>query len=200
MSLALLRQQVQGCTLCTLADEGRTQPVFGVGRETAPDFMFIGEGPGADEDQRTGQPFTGPAGKELNKMLAKLGYSRDTVFLDNVVKCRPFKNRTPHRKEITTCFNYLEPEIDLISPKVIICVGKPAGRQITGLDLPMYKFTGNWYAYKEIPVRVIYHPAYWLRLKNSKPEEYKRVVWQTWNDMQAAINRVKEIDNGKTRP
>lgn len=184
-NLNTIKSEVAICTKCVLATEGRIQPVFGNGKEISPDFMFVGEGPGAEED-RCGIPFSGPAGRQLDKLLTALGYGRDAVFVDNVVKCRPLQNRTPKVSECKACFPYLEAEIENIQPKVLICVGKPAAQTILGLKGPMYQLNGTWHKFKGIPTTIIYHPAYWMRLENIDRQKYVEVKKAVWGVMTTA--------------
>ncbi|TNF98480.1 MAG: uracil-DNA glycosylase [Gammaproteobacteria bacterium] len=167
-----LRDHALRCTACRLHAE-RTQAVFGVGNQTA-DLMVIGEAPGADEDQQ-GEPFVGRAGQLLNEMLYAIGYPRETVYIANIVKCRPPENRNPQHDEALSCAPLLSRQISLIQPKAILAVGKVAAQNLLQTDLPIGKMRGTQYRYAEqnIPVMVTYHPAYLLR----SPRE-KRKVWQ----------------------
>ncbi len=166
-----LRRSVAGCTLCGL-HAGRTQTVFGVGSEAA-DLLVIGEAPGAEEDRR-GEPFVGRAGKLLDEMLRAIGLDRRTVFIANVLKCRPPGNRDPQAGEAASCRPYLDRQIELVAPRVILAVGRIAAQQLLGSDLPLGRMRGQRHLLEpqRIPVIVTYHPAYLLR----SPAQ-KRKAW-----------------------
>jgi DNA polymerase len=169
---ASLRQAVAACKRCPL-HEGRTQTVFGVGSQTA-DWMVVGEAPGAEEDRR-GEPFVGRAGKLLDEMLRAVGLSRDTVFIANILKCRPPGNRDPAVAEAEACRSHLDRQIELVSPKLILAVGRIAAQQLLGSDAPVGKLRGRVHTLNkpEIPVVVTYHPAYLLRTPAQKREAWK---------------------------
>ncbi|HZW26535.1 MAG TPA: uracil-DNA glycosylase family protein [Gallionella sp.] len=167
-----LKTLVRDCTACKLR-AGCTQTVFGVGDQQA-DWLFVGEGPGADEDAR-GEPFVGQAGKLLDSMLLALKLKRgDHVYIANVVKCRPPENRTPEADEIATCLPYLQRQIQLIQPRVIVALGKTAATALlnTG-DVTLGSLRGKVHDYQGIPLIITYHPAYLLR----SPME-KAKAWQ----------------------
>jgi len=156
-----LTQIVGSCARCRLVKQ-RTQAVLGVGDRQA-DWLFVGEGPGAEEDQR-GEPFVGQAGKLLDAMLAGLGIARgDRVYIANAVKCRPPNNRTPEPDEIEACFPYLQRQIELIQPRVIVALGRPAAQALLKQEVRIGAARGNVFRFGEIPVVVTYHPAYLLR-------------------------------------
>ncbi|HXQ31783.1 MAG TPA: uracil-DNA glycosylase [Steroidobacteraceae bacterium] len=167
-----LGRAVAGCTRCALA-KGRTNTVFGVG-DPAARWLVIGEAPGAEED-RQGQPFVGRAGQLLNSMLRAVGLARDQVFIANVLKCRPPGNRDPLPEEVRCCMPYLERQIALIKPRLVLCVGRIAAQNLLGTDTPIGKLRGHTHALAPFgtPVVVTYHPAYLLR----SPGE-KRKVWE----------------------
>lgn len=167
-----LRDTVARCTRCEL-HQSRTQTVFGVGNEQA-DLLVIGEAPGAEED-RQGEPFVGRAGKLLDEMLRAIGLDRNTVFIANVLKCRPPGNRDPKQDEAESCRSYLDRQIDLINPRVILAVGRIAAQQLLGSDLPLGRMRGRQHrlAGRDAPVVVTYHPAYLLRSPSQK-----RKSWQ----------------------
>jgi DNA polymerase len=167
-----LRQVVASCTRCPL-HAGRTQTVFGVGNQAA-DWMIIGEAPGAEEDRR-GEPFVGRAGKLLDEMLRAVGLSRDSVFIANILKCRPPNNRDPVAAEAKACRSYLDRQIELVSPKLILAVGRIAAQQLLGSDAPVGRLRGRVHTLNkpEIPVVVTYHPAYLLRSPAQKREAWK---------------------------
>lgn len=166
-----LKRLVRDCTACKLR-AGCTQTVFGVGDENA-DWLFVGEGPGADEDAR-GEPFVGQAGKLLDNMLAAIQLKRgNNVYIANIVKCRPPNNRTPEPDEIATCLPYLQQQIALIKPKLIVALGKTAATSLLGCDATLGSLRGTVHDYQGVPLIVTYHPAYLLR----SPAE-KAKAWQ----------------------
>lgn len=156
-----LAEQVAACQACSLCRR-RKQAVFGVGNRQAP-WLFVGEGPGAEEDER-GEPFVGEAGKLLDAMLYAIGLSRQSnVYIANTVKCRPPGNRTPEAQEMAACFPYLERQIALIQPKLIVAVGRPAAQTLLGKEVKIADVRGRLLAHRGIPLIVTYHPAYLLR-------------------------------------
>ena len=157
-----LREEVRQCQACEL-HRTRTQTVFGVGNTEA-DWMIIGEAPGADED-RQGEPFVGRAGQLLNEMLFALGLSRQQVFIANVLKCRPPNNRDPRPEEIQACQAYLQRQIELVAPRILLVVGRIAAQHLLGSSAPIGRLRGRLHHYGEqaIPLVVTYHPAYLLR-------------------------------------
>lgn len=155
-----LRERVSNCRKCELCNS-RTQTVFGVGRQNA-DWLIIGEAPGAEEDRR-GEPFVGRAGKLLNEMLRAIGLSRESVFIANTLKCRPPNNRDPKADEAAACRDYLDRQIALVQPKVILAVGKIAAQNMLGCDDPVGRMRGRQHDVNGIPLVVTYHPAYLLR-------------------------------------
>ncbi len=164
-----LRQCVSDCTRCELA-ESRTQTVFGVGNRSA-DWMIVGEAPGAEEDRR-GEPFVGRAGKMLDQMLRAVGESRDSVFIANILKCRPPNNRDPQPQEAAACRDYLERQIALVEPKIILAFGKIAAQNLLGSDEPVGRMRGRAYDLNGIPLIVTYHPAYLLRSPSQKRKSW----------------------------
>jgi DNA polymerase len=168
-----LKATVAGCVACRL-HTGRTRTVFGVGDEKA-SWLFVGEGPGADED-RQGEPFVGQAGKLLDNMLAAINLKRgDDVYIANVVKCRPPNNRNPAPDEAQSCEPYLTRQIQLIRPKLIVALGKVAVQNLLDTDAAVGSLRGRLHEYKGIPLLVTYHPAYLLR----NPADKVRV----WEDL-----------------
>lgn len=167
-----LRAAVQSCTRCEIS-KTRTQAVFGVGDPQAR-WMVIGEAPGADED-RKGEPFVGKAGQLLNQMLLAIGVPRESVYIANVLKCRPPNNRDPKVEEAANCRGYLERQIELVNPKLIIVVGRIAAQNLLQTDLPLARLRGKEHRFplNGTPVVVTYHPAYLLR----QPAD-KRKAWQ----------------------
>jgi DNA polymerase len=180
--LAEIRDELGDCTRCKL-HEGRTNIVFGVGNPQAR-LMFIGEGPGADEDLQ-GEPFVGRAGKKLDEMIAAIGSTREEVYIANVVKCRPPQNREPERDEVDTCSPFLIRQIEAIRPKVIVTLGAPATRTLLGTRIGITKLRGLWQQFRGIPVMPTFHPAYLLRAYT--PENRRNV----WEDLKAARARAE---------
>ena len=160
-----LRDTVSTCTRCAL-HQSRTQTVFGVGHEDA-DWMIIGEAPGAEEDRR-GEPFVGRAGKLLDEMLRAVGHDRSTVFIANILKCRPPNNRDPKPEESNACRGYLERQIELVNPKIILAVGRVAAQLLLATDAPVGRLRGSTHYLGETPLVVTYHPAYLLRSPSQK--------------------------------
>ncbi len=188
------RTEVRGCTDCPL-HESRTQTVFGEGNPDAR-VMIVGEGPGQEED-RTGRPFVGRSGELLDKQIAAMGFTREQVYIANVVKCRPPDNRTPTPAEADTCGgNYLRRQIETIRPAVILTVGGPAAKLLLGTSSGITRLRGNWHAYTTvdppIPVMPTFHPAYLLRQYTK--ENRARV----WNDLQAVMSKLEELDQSNT--
>ncbi len=160
-----LRERVSRCTRCAL-HESRTQTVFGVGNTDA-SWMIIGEAPGAEEDRR-GEPFVGRAGKLLDEMLRAVGEGRDSVFIANILKCRPPNNRDPKPAEASACREYLERQIELIDPDIILAVGRIAAQTLLGTDSPVGRLRGKRHSLGSVPLVVTYHPAYLLRSPSQK--------------------------------
>ena len=176
-----LRECVATCTRCEL-HQSRTQTVFGVGNPDA-SWLFIGEAPGAEEDRR-GEPFVGRAGKLLDEMLRAVGQSRETVFIANVLKCRPPNNRDPKPDEAAACRSYLDRQIELIRPDIIIAVGRIAAHNLLGTDTPVGRLRGKRHMLGDVPLVVTYHPAYLLR----SPTQKRKV----WDDLCLARNVLRE--------
>ena len=176
-----LRETVSTCTRCAL-HESRTQTVFGVGDQSA-DWMIIGEAPGAEEDRR-GEPFVGRAGKLLDEMLRAVGMGRDSVFIANILKCRPPNNRDPKPEESTQCRGYLEHQIELVQPRVILAVGRVAAQLLLDSDTPVGRLRGSIHHLGDIPLIVTYHPAYLLRSPSQKRK--------SWDDLCLARRVVAE--------
>ena len=170
--LRVLANECRACDLC----RQRKQAVFGVGNETAP-WLFVGEGPGADEDAQ-GDPFVGQAGKLLDSMLAAIGCKRGReVYIANVVKCRPPGNRTPTAEEAAACAPFLDRQIELIGPRVIVALGKSAAARLLGTDASLASLRGRAHRYRGIPVVVTYHPAYLLRTLPDKAKAWEDLVF-----------------------
>ncbi len=182
-SLDAVREALGDCTRCRLC-EGRSQIVFGDGNPQA-DLMFVGEGPGAEEDRR-GLPFVGRAGELLTAMIEKgLGMARSEVYICNIVKCRPPENRTPLADEASTCRPFLDGQIAAVRPRVIVALGKPAASLLLGRDVAITRIRGTWQEYRGIPLMPTLHPAFVLRRYT---EENRRNVW---GDLKAALTRAR---------
>jgi uracil-DNA glycosylase family 4 len=179
----VLQQQVRECTRCSLC-QTRTQTVFGVGQQHA-DLMVIGEAPGQDEDEQ-GEPFVGRAGQLLNSMLRAMGNPREAVYIANILKCRPPNNRNPHPTEVASCLPYLQQQIDLVQPRLILAVGGIAAQNLLATDVPVGRLRGQVHRLGEraTPLIVTYHPAYLLR----SPGE-KRKVWTDLKFARAELAR-----------
>jgi len=169
-ALKLIRADIGDCTRCRL-HKGRTNLVFGVGNVNA-ELMFVGEGPGADEDAK-GEPFVGRAGQLLNNMISAMGIKREDVYIANVVKCRPPSNRTPEKDECDTCSPFLMRQIDVIKPKVIVALGAVAAKNLLAVNDSMANLRGCWYDFRNSKLLVTYHPAYLLRDPRQKKEAWK---------------------------
>ena len=170
-----LREAVRSCTQCDL-HRGRTQTVFGVGREDA-DLLIIGEAPGAEEDRR-GEPFVGRAGQLLNAMLAAIQFAREDVYIANILKCRPPNNRDPKPGEAATCTPYLERQIELLQPQVILALGRIAAQWLLQSDSPIGRLRGREFSFgaQETPLVVSYHPAYLLRSPLAKAKAWEDLI------------------------
>lgn len=177
-----LRERVANCTRCELS-ASRTNTVFGVGNPQA-DWLIIGEAPGAEEDRR-GEPFVGRAGQLLDQMLLAIGQSRNDVFIANILKCRPPDNRDPKPAEAAACRGYLERQIELIQPKIILAVGKIAAQNLLGSDAPVGRMRGQRHDLCGIPLVVTYHPAYLLRSPSQKHK--------SWSDLCLASRLAAEF-------
>jgi DNA polymerase len=181
-----LYARVRGCTLCPL-HATRTQGVFGVGNRQA-DWMVIGEAPGAEED-RQGEPFVGRAGQLLNSMLKAVGLAREQVFIANILKSRPPNNRDPRPEEVRACIPYLFRQIELVDPKLILCVGRIAAQTLLETDTPIGKLRGRLHRIAaNRPMVVTYHPAYLLR----SPGEKRKA----WSDLLLAVQTLESLRAG----
>jgi uracil-DNA glycosylase len=187
--LAAVRERVGACTKCAHLACSRTQTVFGVGNPDA-DLMFIGEAPGADEDQQ-GEPFVGRAGQLLTRILKAMNFAREDVYIANILKCRPdmpagsFGNRPPTPAEMQTCRPYLVEQIDIIQPSVLVALGAVAVEGLFGTRATMRELRGRWHTYNSIPLMITYHPAYLLR--NQAASEKRKV----WEDMLQVLERLE---------
>ena len=172
-ALAHYYEQICNCTKCRL-HEGRNKFVFGVGNPAA-DVMFVGEGPGHDEDIK-GEPFVGRAGQLLDKILAAIKFDRKQIYIANIVKCRPPNNRDPQPDEMSECLPYLKQQIEIINPRFICCLGRVAAQALLGVTTPLGKMRGRFMDFEGRKLMVTYHPAALLRFP-----QYKR---DTWEDVQ----------------
>lgn len=177
-----LQERVAGCSACDLC-QSRTQTVFGTGNPHA-DWMLIGEAPGFNEDKE-GKPFVGRAGALLTEMLRAIGLSRDEVFIANILKCRPPENRDPKPSEIEACADHLQQQIKLVQPKIILALGRFAAQNLLNSNLTIGKLRGTVHHLYDIPVIVIYHPAYLLRSLTEKRK--------AWDDLKMALKVYKNI-------
>ena len=183
-----LRRRALACVKCPHLAASRKTVVFGVGSIDA-ELMFVGEAPGADEDEQ-GEPFVGKAGQLLTKIIQTMGLSRQTVYIGNILKCRPDTpgqsagNRPPKPEEMATCIPYLHEQIDLIRPKVIVALGATAVTGLQGKTLGITKLRGQWQTYRGTPLMPTYHPAYLLR--NQALSEKRKV----WEDMLAVMQKL----------
>jgi uracil-DNA glycosylase len=178
--LDVLAKVVSGCTRCKELAATRTQTVFGVGR-IDPDICFIGEAPGREEDA-TGEPFVGPAGQLLTRIIAAMGMKREEVYICNILRCRPPGNRQPQPDEAAHCREYLERTLELVRPKYICALGASAAKYLLGTSQGITKMRGNFYDFRGIPVMCTFHPSYLLRDPTKKKE--------VWDDMRALLTRL----------
>lgn len=176
-SLAAIAADVMRCTRCGLC-QARTQAVPGEGNGDGPDILFVGEGPGEEEDLQ-GRPFVGKAGQLLDKMIDAMGYGRNEVYIANVVKCRPPDNRKPQREEMEMCMPYLRQQIRLIRPKVIVGLGGTAMEGLLGKPVGITRMRGIWQDYDGIKLMPTFHPSYLLRDPTKKKD--------AWNDLQLVL-------------
>jgi uracil-DNA glycosylase family 4 len=179
-ALVAVREEIGDCTRCKLS-KGRRTVVFGEGNPDA-ELMFIGEGPGREEDLQ-GRPFVGDAGKLLDRLIEKMGFRREEVYIGNIVKCRPPMNRDPEGDEVATCMPFIERQIGIIAPKVIVSLGRISAHTLTRTTIPISRLRGTFYEYRGIPLMPTFHPAYLLRNPNAK--------WDVWNDMLKVLEKLK---------
>lgn len=177
-----LEQQCMQCTRCGLS-QTRNHVVFGVGPKDA-DVLFIGEGPGEQEDLQ-GEPFVGPAGKLLDDMLSIIDLSRENCYIANIVKCRPPRNRDPKESEQNACIGYLRNQTALIQPKIIVCLGRIAATRLINPDYRITREHGTWICRKGIWMTAIYHPSALLRDVHKRPE--------TFEDLLEIRGKIKEV-------
>ena len=178
-----LQQQVAACRACPLC-ETRTQTVFGVGSHHA-SWLLIGEAPGQNEDLQ-GEPFVGKAGQLLTEMLRAIGLAREEVFIANILKCRPPNNRDPQADEVAACDNFLQRQIDLLQPKIIMAVGRIAAQNLLKTQQPLAKLRGMQHHFNTIPLVVVHHPAYLLRTLSEKAK--------AWDDLQFALSVFQSLE------
>ena len=189
-----LEKEVHYCTGCRL-HETRTHTVFGMGNVDA-DLVFVGEGPGADEDA-AGEPFVGAAGKILTRMIYALGFTRKDVYICNVVKCRPPGNRNPHPDEVDSCRKYLLTQLDVVQPKVICTLGAVPTHFLLNAKNPIGRLRGKIYSFRGVKVVPTFHPAYIFRSPSKKIE-----VWKDLKLIEKVLNEqveTKERDTGSTK-
>jgi uracil-DNA glycosylase len=179
-ALAVIQQEVAGCTKCNELASTRTQTVFGVGNPTAR-LCFLGEAPGADED-RQGEPFVGRAGQLLTRIIEACGFRRQDVYILNVLKCRPPGNRNPLPNEVHNCRGFLNRQLEVIEPEFICCVGSVAAQTLLETDVSIGRLRGTLHQYRGIPVVCTYHPAYLLRNPAAKKD--------TWEDMKMLLRQM----------
>jgi DNA polymerase len=180
--LAGLNREILQCRRCRL-HETKTHYVPGEGCNR-PDILFVGEGPGETEDQ-FGRPFIGKAGQLLDKIIQKMGMTREGVFISNVVKCRPPNNREPLKDEVDACLPFLQRQIDVLRPKVIVCLGKVALNNMLGTSHSMGRIRGQILSFNGIPLLPTYHPAFILHKRDK--EEISKAKWEVWEDMQKVL-------------
>jgi len=185
LNIEELRALALGCPKCRLCEE-RTKVVFGTGNISEPPIVFVGEGPGAEED-RSGEPFVGKAGQLLTAAITKgLGLRREDVYIANVVKCRPPQNRAPLPDEVAACSPYLYRQLELIRPKIIVTLGQPAQLALSGVNLGITKLRGKWQTWRGIPLMPTFHPAYILRNPAAKKD--------FWADLQSVMAKLAETE------
>jgi uracil-DNA glycosylase family 4 len=180
-ALKALREEIGDCKRCKLS-KGRTHIVFGEGNPDAR-LMFIGEAPGREEDLQA-RPFVGDAGMLLTRLIDKMGFKRSDVYIANIVKCRPHLNRDPEMDEIEQCRGFVERQIEIIQPEIIMTLGRISTQTLTGnIKLKITATRGNFFDYKGIPLMPTFHPAYLIRNPKDK--------WLTWSDAQKVLERLK---------
>lgn len=179
-ALEVIQREVAGCIRCPQLASTRTQTVFGTGDPNAR-ICFVGEAPGADEDAQ-GVPFIGRAGQLLTKIIEACNLTRDSVFIANVLKCRPPNNRTPEPPEVSNCRGFLDRQLEIVRPEVIVCLGSVAAKCLLNTEVSIGKLRGKWHDYRGLPVYCTYHPAYLLRNPNAKRD--------VWEDMKVVMQRL----------
>jgi DNA polymerase len=187
--LAVIRDEVGECTRCKLHGT-RTSIVFGVGDPDAP-LMFVGEAPGEQEDKR-GEPFVGRAGELLDKMIEAMGWTRESVYINNIIQCRPPGNRNPQPDEVAACKPFLEARIRAIAPRIIVALGRPAANTLLGMDAPISSLRGKFHDRNGVKVMPTFHPAYLLR----EPAK-KREAWEDLKLVMAELQRLGVDPRGR---
>ena len=182
MSLSQIRDELGECTRCKLSTT-RKSIVFGVGDPNAP-LMFVGEAPGEQEDKR-GEPFVGPAGELLDKMIEAMGWSRQSVYIANTTKCRPPGNRNPEPDELEQCMPFLQAQIASIAPRIIVALGRPASNQLLGRDVPISALRNKFHDVNGIRVMPTFHPAYLLREPDRKRD--------AWADLKLVMQELARL-------
>jgi DNA polymerase len=182
------RGRVAACKVCALHKQ-RSQTVYGTGSLQAR-IVFVGEAPGAEED-RTGVPFVGRAGQLLTKMIESIGFTRDEVYICNTVKCRPPDNRDPTPEEKTACRPFLEEQLKILRPQILVGLGAHAAGYLTGLQTSLGKMRSRWHEFEGVPTMVTYHPAFLLRSPGMKK--------QAWEDLQMLASRYNELNPDDAR-
>jgi DNA polymerase len=188
-SLAQIRAELGDCTRCKLCSTRKTI-VFGVGAEDAP-LMFVGEAPGEQEDKR-GEPFVGRAGELLDRMIEAMGWSRQTVYINNILCCRPPGNRNPQPDEVAACKPFLEARIDAIAPRIIVALGRPASNTLLGTDAPISALRGKFHDRHGVKVMPTFHPAYLLREPDRKRD--------AWADLKLVIAELARLGIQSPKP
>jgi DNA polymerase len=180
--LTVIREELGECTRCKLHTT-RKSIVFGVGDPDAP-LMFVGEAPGEQEDKR-GEPFVGPAGELLDKMIEAMGWTRDSVYINNIIQCRPPGNRNPQPDEVESCKPFLEARIRAIAPRIIVALGRPAANTLLGVDAPISTLRGKFHDRNGVQVMPTFHPAYLLREPAKKRE--------AWDDLKLVMAELQRL-------
>jgi len=188
-TLAQIRDEVGDCQRCKLCSTRRSI-VFGVGAEDAP-LMFVGEAPGEQEDKR-GEPFVGPAGELLDKMIEAMGWTRDTVYINNILMCRPPGNRNPQPDEVAQCNSFLDARIAAIAPRIIVALGRPAANTLLGTDAPISSLRGRFHDRRGVKVMPTFHPAYLLREPDRKRD--------AWSDLKLVIAELQRLGIAPPHP
>ena len=181
-TLQVVRDEVGECTRCKLSTT-RTKLVFGVGADETP-LMFVGEAPGAEEDRR-GEPFVGAAGQLLDRMIAAMGWTRESVYIANVLMCRPPGNRDPQPDEVSQCLPFLHQKIEVIRPRIIVALGKPATHALLSTTAPISALRGRFHDFRGIKVMPTFHPAFLLRQPDRKRD--------AWSDLKQVIEDLERI-------
>ena len=181
-SLAVVREDLGECTRCKLSPT-RTNIVFGVGSPSAP-LIFVGEAPGAEEDRR-GEPFVGAAGQLLDRMIVAMGWTRETVYIANVLKCRPPGNRDPAPDEVAECLPFLHRQIEALAPRIVVALGKPAAQALLQTSAPISALRGRFHQFRGVRVMPTFHPAFLLRSPDRKRD--------AWSDLKQVIDELQRL-------